>query len=108
MQGCYRTCTEQATQLYVLSGGAPEVRPAFTHLTAYITQGESFPEGNDQAPPGHDDVAYEWSIEGKPPVLKLRRTRSQVAPNRWPSELDLAKDPLVSAGAGKEAPLALD
>jgi hypothetical protein len=87
-KGCYRTVTEQATQLYVLSGGAPELRPAFTHLTAYTTQGESFPEGNDQAPPGPDDVAYEWSIEGKPPVLKLRRTKSQVAPNRWPSELD--------------------
>jgi hypothetical protein len=106
-KGCYRTVTEQATQLYVLSGGAPELRPAFTHLTAYTTQGESFPEGNDRAPPGPDDVAYEWSIEGKPPVLKLRRTKSQVAPNRWPSELDLASDPLVSAGAGKEVPLAL-
>ena len=107
-KGCYRTVTEQATQLYVISGGAAEPHPAFTHLIAYTTQGESFPEGNDQAPPGPDDVAYEWSIDGKPPVLKLRRTRSQIAPNRWPSELDLAKDPLVSAGAGKEVPLALD
>jgi hypothetical protein len=107
-KGCYRTVTEQATQLYVLSGGAPELHPAFTHLTAYTTRGESSPEGNDQAPPGPDDIAYEWSIEGKPPVLKLRRTKSQIAPNRWLSELDLARDPLVSAGAGKEVPLALD
>ena len=84
-KGCYRTCTEQATQLYVLSGGAPELRPAFTHLIAYTTQGESFPEGNDQAPPGPDDVAYEWSIEGKP-VSDYLRKRDLVIFLLWPGE----------------------
>jgi hypothetical protein len=107
-QGCFRTQDEEGSQLYVISGDRSELAIAFTHLVAYTSFSESYPEGNDTASADPDDVAYDWTIAGSPPTLRLTRTKDKMATrHRLKGALDPATDALLSAGAGKDIPLVL-
>jgi hypothetical protein len=100
---------EEARQLYVLAGAAPTLRPAFAHVVSYETSSEGVPEENVTPYPEPESVTYDWSVAtGKPALVKLTRTKSEVAArDRLRGVLDPASDPLFAAGSGKDIPLDL-
>lgn len=100
---------EWVTQLYVLVGTTPSLRTAFAHVISYETQSEGMPEDNPTPYPEPEHVAYDWSVvAGTPPIVKLTRTKSEVAAkDRLRGVLDPASDPLFAAGSGKDLPIAV-
>ena len=57
----------------------------------------------DPSPPEY--VAYDWKIDGKPPVLSLQRTANELNKKRHPGLTKPGVDPLLSAGERADIPL---
>ena len=109
-KGCWVSTDEEAKQLYVLAGAGTAVARAFTHVVSYETHSEGFPEDNATPYASPEQVAYDWKlVDGKPPVVKLTRTKHEVAKeDRLKGVLDPSIDPLFAAGPGKDVPLVLE
>ena len=107
-EGCFRYQNETASQLYVVSGDSRELKLAFTHLVKYASYSEGVPEGNTTPTADPDNIEYDWKVLGAPPVLKLTRSKAEIATaHRLRGAVDPASDPLLSAGAGKDVTLVL-
>jgi hypothetical protein len=107
LQDIPRTATGEAgKQLYVIGGRAsPTV--AATALIDYATLSQQLTDHDKTDPPAPEHIAYDWKIEGKPPVLSLKRTEYALNKKRAAGLTNPATDPLLSVGAGKAIPLDL-
>jgi hypothetical protein len=97
---------EGARQLYVVAGdGAPRV--AFTTIIDYSTLAQQETDHDRADPPSPEHIAHDWKIDGKPPVLSLQRTASELNKKRHPALARPGIDPLLFAGEHAEFPLRL-
>ena len=80
---------------------------AFTHLVEYTTLSQPG-TADDPDPPAAEKIAYEWMVDGSPPVVRLTRTDDELNPKRPHELLDPATDPLLAAGSGAAMPLVLN
>jgi hypothetical protein len=97
---------EGAKQLYVIAGdGAPRV--AFTAIVDYSTLAQQETDHDRTDPPPPEHIAYDWKIDGKPPVVSLQRTASELNKKRHPGLTRPGIDPLLSTGERADVPLPL-
>jgi ABC-type amino acid transport substrate-binding protein len=100
------TTGEGAQQLYVIGGDA-EPKVAFTAIVDYTTQSQQATDHDKTDPPPAEHIAYEWRVEGKPPVVSLKRTEFQLNKPRAAGLTDPATEPLLAAGDAKTIALEL-
>lgn len=98
---------ESGKELYIIaSDDAGYLKVPFDHIVEYTTLSQ--PESaTDPDPPPPEKIAYDWKVEGKPPVVTLTRTDYTLNPKRPKQLLDPASDPQLSAGSGSAVPLVL-
>jgi hypothetical protein len=97
---------EGGKQLYVIRDKGAALDVAFTHMVEYTTLSQPS-TADDPDPPEAEKVAYEWKIDGSPPVASFMRTDDDLNPKRPKDLLDPASDPLFAAGSGAAVPLVL-
>ena len=97
---------EGGKQLYVIRDKGAALDVAFTHMVEYTTLSQPGTV-DDPDPPAAEKIAYEWTVDGSPPVVRLTRTDDELNPKRPHELLDPATDPLLAAGSGAAIPLVL-
>jgi len=97
---------EIGKELYIIAGDdAGYLKVPFDHIVEYTTLSQAGP--TDPDPPSPEKIAYDWKVDGQPPMVTLTRTDYTLDPKRPKQLLDPATDPQLSAGSGESVPLVL-
>lgn len=97
---------EIGKELYVIAADNDGyLKVPFDHIVEYTTLSQAGPTDPDPPPP--EKIAYDWKVEGAPPVVTLTRTDNTLNAKRPKQLVDPATDPQFSAGSGSAVPLDL-